>query len=213
MNYEETIAYLAGLKDNSHLGVIEPINLEQAPPMILRNMRREHLGRLFKELGYRVGAEVGVSGGYFSRSLWEANRESTIHSVDPYSDYPDYLENYTQERMDALYAEAQEYLKGTGCVLMREYSMEAVESFRDGELDFVYIDANHEFLHFTQDVAKWSEKVRPGGIVSGHDFARYKRRPICHVKEVVQAWTYAHKINPWFVLRGAGNSSWFWVKR
>ena len=176
-------------------------------------MRREHLGRLFKELGYKVGAEIGVSGGYFSKSLWEANRECTIYSVDPYQDYAGYLETYTPEKMENLYEEAKQNLTGTGCIILREFSMEAVREFANDSLDFVYIDANHEFLHVASDIAMWSQKVRPGGIVSGHDFARYKRKPVCHVKEVVKAWAYAHHIKPWFVLRGAGNSSWFWVKR
>jgi hypothetical protein len=47
----------------------------------------------------------------------------------------------------------------------------AADRFKWGELDFVYIDANHEYEHVLEDVRAWAPKVRAGGIVSGHDYA------------------------------------------
>lgn len=40
----------------------------------------------------------------------------------------------------------------------------------DGSLDFVYIDANHEYEFVRSDIQTWLPKVRKGGILSGHDF-------------------------------------------
>lgn len=91
--------------------------------------------------------------------------------------------------------------------------MDAVQEFDNESLDFVYIDANHEFQAVTNDIAEWSKKVRVGGIVSGHDFTRYKRKPVCHVKSVVSGWAYSHHIKPWFVAKGQRGPSWFWVKQ
>lgn len=195
------------------LGLPNVLDLEQRPPIYLRSMTRDHLALLFAELGYRVGAEIGVSWGDYSRRLSRSNPDAVIYSIDPYQVYDGYEESYTQKKMEQIFKQAQENLAGTGCVLLREFSQEAAGRFDDGALDFVYIDANHEFTHVANDIKTWSAKVRVGGIVAGHDFARYKRRPLCHVKEVVGAWTYAHHISPWFVVRGSGNSSWFWVKR
>ena len=86
--------------------------------------------------------------------------------------------------------------------------------FSDGTLDFVYIDGNHNFKNVANDIVEWSKKVRVGGIVSGHDFKRQKAGSsyICHVKDVVHAYAYAHGIKPWFVLRGDKAPSWLWVK-
>jgi predicted O-methyltransferase YrrM len=196
------------------LGIPEAPNLDQKSPIILGQMKRAHLAALFRELGYRVGAEIGVSLGKYSKCLSVHNPEATIYSIDPWVPYPGYAESLSvsTEEMEEIFQEAKKRLENTGCIIIRRFSMNAVREFEDGELDFVYIDGNHQFQHVTNDIAEWSKKVRRGGIVSGHDFTRYKRNPPCHVRSVVGAWTYSHKINPWFVARGQHGSSWFWVK-
>ena len=209
----KALEYLASIEENAYLGIFEPIDFDnKRMPIVLPKMQRLHLARLFGELGYRRGAEIGVHRGKFSKCLSKANPGVTIFSVDPWEVYDRYEENYTPELMGQLHQEAIRRLAGTGCIIIREFSMDAAKQFKDGSLDFVFIDGNHEFQHVTNDIAEWSRKVRPGGIVSGHDFTRYKRNPVCHVKEVVNAWTYSHKIRPWFVARGKHGSTWFWVK-
>ncbi len=74
----------------------------------------------------------------------------------------------------------------------------------------------------TNDIAEWGKKVRKGGIISGHDYFRSRSGVYIHVKDVVQGWTYAHGIHPWFVLQGMFEKrtklvenkweSWMWVK-
>ena len=43
------------------------------------------------------------------------------------------------------------------------------QSFPDG-LDFVYIDGNHAEPFVREDITNYYTKVRPGGILGGHDF-------------------------------------------
>ena len=195
-----------------HLGIPVAPNMEAKPPIVLPYMKRVHLAMLFKDLGYLIGVEIGVFQGKHSRCLWEHNPKSTIYSIDPWLVYDGYEEDYTQEAMDQIRKEARKRLEGTGCVIMRASSMDAVVRFADEFFDFVYIDGNHEVQHVTNDIAEWGKKVRVGGIVAGHDFVRYKRNPVCHVQEVVSAWAYAHKIKPWFLMKGERGTSWFWVK-
>ena len=92
--------------------------------------------------------------------------------------------------------------------------MDAVKDFEDGSLDFVYIDGNHDFKNVANDIVEWQKKVRVGGIVAGHDYRRHKPHLTyqCHVVDVVNAYTYAFGINPWFVLQGDKSPSWFWVQ-
>ena len=40
----------------------------------------------------------------------------------------------------------------------------------DGDLDWVFIDANHNYDYVRADIAAWTPKVRPGGIIAGHDY-------------------------------------------
>jgi len=90
--------------------------------------------------------------------------------------------------------------------------MDAVKVFDDESLDFIFIDGNHSFEFVTNDIAEWGKKVKKGGIISGHDYFRSRSGIYIHVKDVVNGWTYSHKIDPWFVLEGNKNKSWMWVK-
>lgn len=50
-------------------------------------------------------------------------------------------------------------------------SAAAADLYEDESLDFVFIDASHDYESFKKDLFAWFPKVKVGGIVSGHDFA------------------------------------------
>jgi len=52
----------------------------------------------------------------------------------------------------------------------RTTSAGAARVFDDASLDAVYIDADHKWWSVVQDLAAWWPKVRPGGVMLGHDF-------------------------------------------
>jgi len=37
-------------------------------------------------------------------------------------------------------------------------------------VDFVYIDGNHSYRAVAEDIRAWWPKIRPGGVLGGHDF-------------------------------------------
>lgn len=81
--------------------------------------------------------------------------------------------------------------------------MEALEDFADESLDFVYIDANHEFRYIAEDLFEWTKKVRKGGIVSGHDYFYNKTgtgEDHWHVAYVLKAYIGAYGIENWYLL-------------
>jgi len=184
---------------------------------VFPDANRKNLARLFRKLGYKVGAEIGVESGRYSRCLCKCNPRAKLYSIDAWTPYKGYRDHVTQEKLDGFLEKAKERMAPYDCELIKAFSMDAVKRFEDGSLDFVYIDGNHEFQQVTNDIAEWSKKVRKGGIVAGHDFRRGKGGRarsgwVCHVKDVVQAWTYANSIRPWFVMRGEKKSpTWFWV--
>jgi predicted O-methyltransferase YrrM len=48
-------------------------------------------------------------------------------------------------------------------------SHEAAPLLADSTFDLVFIDADHSYVAVRDDVAAWRSKVRPGGILCGHD--------------------------------------------
>ena len=40
----------------------------------------------------------------------------------------------------------------------------------DRSLDFIFIDAEHDYQSVKQDIAAWEPKLKPGGWMAGHDY-------------------------------------------
>ena len=56
---------------------------------------------------------------------------------------------------------------------MKMSSIEASKKFDDESLDFVFIDASHEYEDVKSDIKAWMPKVKVGGIIAGHDYEEY----------------------------------------
>lgn len=124
----------------------------------LRN--RQELANYFDELGFKVGAEVGVFGGYFSEVLCKAMPRLQLLCVDVWG-WGKY-----QRAED----EARERLKPYDTTIVKAYSVDAARDVPDESLDFVYIDAAHDYENVKIDINVWAPKVRVGGIIAGDDF-------------------------------------------
>ena len=200
------------------------LDLEQKQlPIQIPNFGRNQMATLFSELGFTIGAEIGVAHGKYSRILLDANPDiKMLYGIDPYvphKGYRDYVSNktFTVLRTDAIKALGNK----KNYTFIEKFSADAVKDFDDESLDFVYIDGDHCFEAVVADISMWLPKVRKGGIISGDDYFRSKGNARMHVVEAVQGYTKAWSIRPWFVLgrdakiegeiRDSGRS-WLWVK-
>lgn len=170
---------------------------------------RVFLGELFKALGVRSGAEIGVERGLFSEQLCQAVPGLQLWCVDAWQAYPEYREHVTQAKLDGFYREACARLRPYHCTIVRDWSQEAARLVPDRSLDFVYIDGNHTLDHVIADLGAWVPKVCAGGIVAGHDYGRAR---VGQVREAVDAWVETHGITPWFLLTADRSPSWLWVQ-
>ena len=73
-------------------------------------------------------------------------------------------------------------------VVRRQFSEAAVHAFRDGQLDFIYVDARHDYLGALQDMLLWWPLLRCGGIMAGHDYVTQEEVSRSSTK-VKQDWT------------------------
>jgi hypothetical protein len=198
------------------------LDTSQRNPIEIPDTGRTTLAALFSELKYKVGAEIGVERGIYSEVMCKANPGVKLFCVDAWQTYSGYRDHTDINKLGLIYEEAIKRLARYNVEYIKRSSMDALVLIEDGSLDFVYIDANHEWPYVTQDIYYWSKKVRPGGIVSGHDFYESTRTDSkCQVKHAVIGYTNAFRVRPWFVLGLKAkipglirdkSRSWFWVK-
>jgi hypothetical protein len=189
-------------------------------PLEIPNFGRQHLAELFNNLGFRAGAEIGVREGEYSEVLCKANPHLKLYGIDPYIAYTGYRDHIQNEPFEDYYKQAAVRLAPYDYEFVKKFSLEAIKDFEDKSLDFVYIDGNHDFKNCTNDIAQWTKKVKEGGIISGHDYTKHRRPTNIHCYEVVNGYTSAYNIKPWFITSSkvvhngtetVEARSWFWV--
>lgn len=121
-------------------------------------------------------AEVGCFAGHGTRIF--LTRASKVLCVDPWSDYVESNEGgatYHMIGMDKIeqwfdQEFAPEIAMGR-VIKLKMVSVEAASTVRR-VFDVVYLDGNHQLDNILQDIVAWLPKVKPGGVISGHDYDR-----------------------------------------
>jgi hypothetical protein len=167
-------------------------------PIDLFDFTRADMAKMFHDLRFTVGAEIGTEKGLFMETLCKQNPGLHLHCIDPWIPYDSGQERHANEQfVSDAYANAQRLAGIYECDLLRMESMQALRRFRNDSLDFVYIDGDHRYEPVINDLTEWSKKVRPGGIIAGHDLTHF-RTVYMRVGQAVRMFTRAYKIEPWF---------------
>jgi predicted O-methyltransferase YrrM len=136
--------------------------------MNLDNLKnRAALAAEFGKAGFRRGAEIGILMGQYSLVLFQHIPDLHLICVDPWTPSRNHRSARALERY---FYETREKLKGFDAEIMRMTSLEAAPLVPDESLDFVYIDALHDWENVKADLNAWTPKVRHGGVVAGHDW-------------------------------------------
>lgn len=103
-----------------------------------------------------IGAEIGVEYGSNSSQILSQWTGKLI-SIDMWA-------------VPSIEAHARKLLNTNRSILVKKSSVEAARDIADRSLDFVYIDADHDYENCMRDIEVWFPKVRHGGLVAGHDY-------------------------------------------
>lgn len=167
-------------------------------PFNIPDCSRDDLPEFFKKRGAEVGVEVGVFEANYTIKLAESGAH--IYGVDPWVNYRDYTYGLGG-RTPLRERRARKRVEGIeNITLLKETSMEAVERFEEDSIDFVYIDGNHQFKYIAEDMYEWWKRLKPGGVMAGHDYAYFKQKNPkggCQVHEMVDAWAKSYDMDFW----------------
>ena len=192
-------------------------------PKTFINASRCDLYTLFADLGFTKGAEVGVQRGRNADDMLKRIPDLKLYLIEPYKNHPFGCSNWKDKQFAKFKREAHDRLDEKNVEFLEMYSEQAVNHIDDESLDFVYIDGDHTYRFAMMDIIIWERKVRPGGIISGHDYGwrNDRRGRFARVTAAVNDFTAIHKIRPWFLTdenadtfnhEEEGYPSFFWVK-
>jgi len=152
---------------------------------------RANLARILNNMGLAgVGAEIGVYKGDHAKkllSIWKGKRLICVDHWTVLDEKDPRIVPFlmTKEELDAAKATAFKNLKDEKrCEIIEAESTDAARLIKDESLDFVYIDTAHDYKAVTRDLNAWCDKVKDGGLITGHDFVNVPKKGIAVVAAV-----------------------------
>ena len=140
--------------------------------MKLFSDRNEMLSALPKQ---GVVAEIGVYRGEFAETILETTQPRELYLIDCWQhqtgDYERDSTNVCDEAHRQNYLHTRRlFVERPNVHLLPFFSDKAARLFDDHTFDWIYLDACHLYEAVKTDLLSWWPKIKPGGLMSGHDY-------------------------------------------
>jgi hypothetical protein len=121
-----------------------------------------------------VGSWKGKSAVYMGVEIINSNKKIRFDCIDSWEFLDDIYTKLSYLNKSKLTA-FEEFLKNVEPLynVINYHKINSIEGsklFEDESLDFVYIDASHEYENVKNDLIYWYPKVKYGGVFAGHDY-------------------------------------------
>jgi cephalosporin hydroxylase len=120
-----------------------------------------------------VGCWHGKSSAFLGVEAFNSGKRLEIYHVDIWEDAPGLNDGKVEVPCHKeQWVKNMKPLMANGVMLhpLKLPSVRAASWFGDGALSFVFIDADHSFGSVKADIAAWLPRMKPGGLLAGHDF-------------------------------------------
>ena len=124
-----------------------------------------------------VGLELGVAkSDSFMTILDNCANVSKLYGIDNYQPFYDNFSDHYVGEFEVAMIKAESLNKHkfskhrSKIEFLETSSIEAVTNFKNEYFDFIFIDADHSYQSVRQDLEIWYPKIKPGGLISGHDY-------------------------------------------
>jgi hypothetical protein len=138
----------------------------------VEQVKRAQDGDVFVELG----AWMGTSACAMGELIRDSGKRITFYTVDHGLGSPELARTVKRIVQNGSTLWDELHLNIADCGLtkyvrpLRMDSALAAGRFADKSVSFVFIDANHSEESVSRDIAAWLPKVKPGGVLAGHDW-------------------------------------------
>lgn len=153
-----------------------------------------------------VGTWEGKSASYMAVEIINSNKKIKFDCVDTWKGS---FEHQGDElvKSDTLYSKFLSNVDSLKHIInpIRLSSIDAAKLYGENSLDFVFIDAAHDYQNVKADINAWYPKVKSGGILAGHDYFSEWGDVVKAVDEFVLNNKYSLDINY--------NNCWGFIKK
>ena len=153
-----------------------------------------------------LGVEIGVYRGEHAESILKELDIKKLYLVDPYKEYSCWMGSKRNIELSEKIMEKRMKKYSEKIKLIKKTSSEAVKEIPN-ELDFVYIDGNHEYEYIKEDIELYYPKLKKRGILSGHDFNKIEKGNERNVIQAVNEFAIKNKLTifhlapDWWVIK------------
>jgi len=153
------------------------ISMPRIVPGALR--KRDDLADILNALELTRGAELGVLKGEFAERIVKSWPRCTYYllvdawaKLENYDDLNNKEDAVMLDNKNAALARMQSFSAREGFTLdvCQNFTTTCALRVPDASLDFVYVDARHDYKGVLADLHAWWPKLRDGGVMAGHDF-------------------------------------------
>ena len=118
-----------------------------------------------------VGSWKGMSACFMAVEIFNSGKKIKFDCVDTWQYVPTSKE-ISEEQCEGLYDIFIENIKPVKNIIniVKSLSWEAASLYEDKSLDFVFIDAAHDYDSVSKDIANWFPKLKANGVIAGHDY-------------------------------------------
>lgn len=119
-----------------------------------------------------IGTYLGKSACYMGQQIKESGKAIDFFCIDPWD--RDVSGISVKNRGGSWFPDFWKHVRLLGLEgHIIPFPMEnkyTLKHFRIVPVQFVFIDAEHDYASVLQDIALWSPLVSPGGVIAGHDY-------------------------------------------
>jgi len=168
-------------------------------------------------------AEIGVAEGLHAIELYENLNIDRLILIDIWSIYTvryniaasvhELVKSELTANFISYYDKVKNLFANKNNVdIIKGASLEVAQNFEDNSFDFVYIDASHDYKDVLADLECWYAKVKPGGVLAGHDYCLVWDEVKLAVDEFVKLHNLMLNIDKNFEINDFHNWDWWIIK-
>lgn len=140
-----------------------------------------------------VGSWKGRSASFMGVEIYNNGKNIKFDCVDTWNSSEEHrdINSFAYEPLleteDGLYNEFLKNINPLREIInpIRMCSLDAAELYEDESLDFVFIDAAHDYENVIADIKKWYPKIKKNGYLAGHDYYEDENNVWYGVKKAV----------------------------